>query len=108
VPPGFETVQTFEEPYPDHIGTRVSLRNKAGRRLFWFAGIPGEYGEGLPAAGRMRVVSDGRVPLIGSDTTWVVSWDEGGVCGSRALLGNGFSKARFIQLLRRSGIVAST
>jgi hypothetical protein len=108
VPHGFQTVQTFEEPYPDHIGTRVSLRDGAGRRLFWFAGIPGEYGEGLPTAGRVEIASGERVPLIGADGTWVVSWDMQGVCGSHAILGNGFSRKRFTEMLRRSGIVAPT
>ena len=58
-PPGFERTDTFEEPYPDRIGVRLGFRDEAGRELHAFAGIPGEFGEGLPDAGTVVLVGGG-------------------------------------------------
>ena len=54
-PPGFERTDTFEERYPDRIGLRVGFRDESGREVHAFAGIPGEFGEGLPDAGTVEL-----------------------------------------------------
>ncbi len=104
VPAGFEVLSTIEDPYADHIGVRVSLADAGGRELHLFSGIPGEFGEGLPVVATPDVGSvEGR--LQGAGTVWVLTWTEQGACGGRAVLGNGFGRAAFIELLQEVGLV---
>ena len=104
-PSGFKVMETVEERYPDHIGIRITFRDDHGRLLHSFAGVPGEYGEGLPVAGSAHLVSGGDVSLIGKDQTWVIAWDTGGLCGAHALIGNGFTREGFIRALEASGVI---
>ena len=50
-PEGFRQREAFEDPYEDHVGIRLGFVDDAGRELHYFAGIPGEFGEGLLEAG---------------------------------------------------------
>jgi hypothetical protein len=104
-PSGFKVTETVEERYPDHIGIRITFRDDRGRRLHSFTGVPGEYGEGLPVAGSAHLASGEDVSLIGKDQTWVIAWDTGGLCGTHALIGNGFTKEGFIKALKVSGVI---
>lgn len=107
-PPGFERTDTFEEPYPDRVGVRIGYRDQAGRELHAFAGIPGEFGEGLPDAGTVELVSGGTARLAGGPhRVWVLVWDEGGICDPRVVLGRGFERGGFLELLERAGVVAA-
>jgi hypothetical protein len=107
-PASFEPLDTFREEYADHVGVRVGFIDAHEREIHAFAGIPGEFGEGLPAAGEVEL-APGRVGLVsGSGRVWVVEWTEGGPCDPRAALGNGFSKERFLSLLREALVVADT
>jgi hypothetical protein len=107
-PEGFEPTETFEEPYSDRVGVRLGFRDDEGRELHVFAGIPGEFGEGLPDAGTIRLASGGAGRLAGgAHQVWILSWEEGGACDPRVVLGNGFDRRGFLELLRRAGIVAS-
>ena len=107
-PEGFERTETFEEPYPDRVGVRLGFRDDEGRELHAFAGIPGEFGEGLPDAGTVRLASGGTGRLAGGPhAVWVLSWEEGGACDPRVVLGNGFDRRGFLELLGRAGIAAS-
>ena len=104
-PPGFAPLPSFEEPYRDHVGLRLGFGDAARRELHVFSGIPGEIGEGLPAAGELDL-SNGRTGVVlGRDTVWVVRWDEGDVCDPRAVLATGFRRKAFEQSLARAGIV---
>ncbi len=105
VPPGFHAVRTFEERYPDHVGIRLSLRDERGRELHVFSGIPGEFGEGLPADGRVTVTGSGQVGLVGSRRVWVLWWEVEDACTPRAVLGNGLTRNEFLQVLAASGLV---
>jgi len=107
-PPGFERTDTFEEPYPDRIGVRLGFRDEAGRELHAFAGIPGEFGEGLPDAGTV-VLATGRIGHLagGIHRVWVLAWDEGGLCDPRVVLGRGFDRRAFLETLERAGVVAA-
>ena len=106
-PPGFERTDTFEEPYPDRIGVRLGFRDEAGRELHAFAGIRGEFGEGLPDAGTVDLATGGIGRLAGGPhRVWVLLWDEGGTCDPRAVLGRGFDRRAFLETLRRAGVVA--
>jgi len=107
-PAGFSTLDTFHEEYADHIGIRIGFEDGRGREVHAFAGIPGEFGEGMPAAGELEI-SPGRLgSLSGADRVWVLEWAEGGPCDPRAALGNGFSREGFIALLQEAGIVAGS
>jgi hypothetical protein len=105
-PEGFERLDTFEEPYPDRVGVRVAFQDETGRELHAFAGIPGEFGEGLPDAGTVPLATGGIGRLSGGvHEVWVLSWEEGGVCDPRVVLGNGFDRGGFLELLRLAGLV---
>ena len=107
VPPtGFEPTETFEEKYPDRIGVRLGYADGRGRELHAFAGIPGEFGEGLPEAGTVMLAGGwtGRISG-GPNGVWVVSWDEDGPCDPRAVLGSGFGRLAFLSVLEDSGLV---
>lgn len=107
VPPvGFRATETFEDPSADRVGVRLSFRDDQGRELHVFAGIRGEFGEGLPLAGPLELGSGEEVLLLGEDETWVIAWDLGGPCGSHAVVGNGFAKQGFIDVLEASGVIA--
>jgi hypothetical protein len=75
--------------------------------LHAFAGIPGEFGEGLPDAGTVELVGGGTGRLAGGvHEVWVLSWAEGGTCDPRVILGRGFDRRGFLELLRRAGVAA--
>ena len=105
VPAGFALVESLEDPYPDHIGVRLTLRDEDGHELHYFAGIPGEFGEGLPVVGQVDVALDLQGRLLGGDRTWVLAWDAPGPCGAHAALGTGFTREEFLQTLRESGAI---
>ena len=106
-PPGFERMDTFEEPYADRVGVRVGFRDGSGRELHAFAGIPGEFGEGLPDAGTVPLASGGTGHLSGGvHQVWVLAWNEGGICDPRVLLGSGFDRGSFLATLEQAGVVA--
>lgn len=106
-PAGFEPTETFKEEYPDRIGVRLGYADGDGRELHAFAGIPGEFGEGLPDAGSLRLAGGGSSRLSGGpNEVWVVTWDEGGACDPHAVLGSGFDRRAFVAVLQRSGLVA--
>jgi hypothetical protein len=104
-PAGFEALETFEETYPDHVGVRLGYRDEQRRELHAFAGIPGEFGEGLPDAGEIPLTRGRTGHLFGRGTVWVLVWDEGDICDPRAVLGNGLDRRSFLGSLERSGIV---
>ncbi|HJS27450.1 MAG TPA: hypothetical protein VJ913_10035 [Actinomycetota bacterium] len=105
-PTGFEALGSFEEEYPDHVGVRLGYRDQEGRELHAFAGIPGEFGEGLPDSGDVALTHGRTGDLFGHGNVWVLVWDEGGPCDPRAVLANGFDRRSFLACLERSGIVA--
>jgi hypothetical protein len=106
VPEGFDVIEGFEEPYPDHVGIRVGFRDATGRELHYFAGIPGEFGEGLPLKGSVQLATGEQGSLLGADETWVLAWQTQGPCAAHAALGNGFTRQGFLELLRESGVLA--
>jgi hypothetical protein len=103
-PAGFEQTERFEDPYGDHVGVRLGFRDADGRELHAFAGIPGEFGEGLPVVAQVTV-GDAGGALLGEGSVWVLSWDEGGPCGTHAVLASGFSEQEFRRLLADHGMV---
>ena len=107
-PAGFEPTAAFKEEYPDRIGVRLGYADENGREVHAFAGIPGEFGEGLPDAGVLRLAGGERGRLSGGpNEVWVVTWDEGGPCDPRAVLGSGFHRRAFVAVLEAAGLVAA-
>lgn len=106
-PAGFEVAESFREPYPDHVGIRLGLVSGDGRELHYFAGIPGEFGEGLPVVGSVEAATSVEGVLRGSDGTWVLTWQVSGPCGQRAALGSGFTRRGFLAALREAGAIPS-
>jgi hypothetical protein len=104
-PEGFQQTESLRDPYPDHVGIRLGFVSDDGRELHYFAGIPGEFGEGLPSAGDVMVAQGLEGPLQGGRRTWVLSWHAPGPCGARAVLGTGFTRAAFLQTLERAAII---
>lgn len=107
-PTGFEARKPFQETLRDHIGYRVEYRDDSGRSLYYFSGIAGEFGEGLPPVKVFRLVTGQRSWLIGKERTWVIAWDTGGLCGSHALFGSPFTQHEFVGVLRESGVIAAS
>jgi hypothetical protein len=104
-PAGFRATESFQDPYPDHVGIRLGFVDDGGRELHYFAGIPGEFGEGLPVARTVEVALGVDGTLQGKGQTWVLSWRAPGPCGQRAALGTGFSRRAFLETLRGSGAI---
>jgi hypothetical protein len=105
-PGGFAPLESFEERYDDRIGVRLGFADARDRELHLFAGIPGEFGEGLPDAGSLPL-TDGRTgTLVGRDDVWIVTWEEGDRCDPRAVLANGFSRKAFEAALTDAGLLS--
>jgi hypothetical protein len=103
-PSGFAPTGSLEQDQPDHVGLRLDFGDPEGRELHVFAGIPGEFGEGLPAAGRLEL-TEARTGLVaGRGEVWVVTWEEGDLCDPRSVLASGFSKRAFVETLRGMGL----
>lgn len=105
VPMGFRQTEVFEEPHEDHVGIRLGFVSDDGLELHYFAGIPGEFGEGLPTVGTVPAAGGIEGALQGRGSTWVLSWRAPGPCGTRAVLGSGFSRDGFVRTLEDAGIV---
>ena len=64
-PAGFQQVESFEDPYSNRVGVRLGYRGPGESEIHVFAGIPGEFGEGLPDAGEIRVTGGWSGRLLG-------------------------------------------
>jgi len=104
-PEGFRATESLQDPYEDHVGIRLGFVDDAGREIHYFAGIPGEFGEGLPVVDTVPAAGGIQGPLQGRDPTWVLTWRAPGPCGVRAIIGNGFTQGDFLETLARAGMV---
>jgi hypothetical protein len=104
-PEGFQQTESLEDRYADHVGIRLGFRDQDGRELHYFAGVPGEFGEGLPTRGSVPAATGVDAVLQGSGEVWVLSWQAPGPCGRRAVLGNGFTRQGFLQTLRQAAVI---
>jgi hypothetical protein len=103
VPEGFEVTGGIEDPQRHHIGVRIDLADDRGAELHYFSGIPGEFGEGLPAHGQIELRGGATGILVGSDTTWLVEWETAPPCTPAVVLANGVDRRRFRELLGEAG-----
>ena len=106
-PSGFGPLEPFEEEYDDHVGVRLGFRDERRREIHVFAGIPGEIGEGLPSAGRVRLTEGRTASVVGRGEVWVVVWNERDICDPRAVLVNGLSRREFVDTLAEMGLAPS-
>jgi len=106
MPAGFEVTRTREEPAPDHVGVRMDLRDDRGRHLHVFAGVEGEFGEGAPVDGRVRLATGEEVRLLGAGETWILFWESSGPCATHAVIGNGLARDEFLRAMEEAGVVA--
>jgi hypothetical protein len=106
VPAGFRVTESFEDPYPDHVGVRMGFRDPRRRELHYFAGIPGEFGEGLPLGRRVAVTTGEQARLLGEGDVWVLAWETSGPCAAHAVLGRDFTREEFLRMMVDSGVVS--
>jgi hypothetical protein len=97
----------MEDPADDHTGVRIDLKADDGRELHVFAGIAGEFGEGLPDRGSVRLADRSTARLAGRDTTWVLAWDDGSACAPTVVLGTGMELAAFREAMAEAGALAT-
>ncbi|MFM7719109.1 MAG: hypothetical protein ACKO8G_06425, partial [Actinomycetota bacterium] len=107
VPEGFVVADSFADAYPDRIATRSTLEDDRGRTLTRFAGLEGEFGEGLPLADdAVALASGGTARLLGSQRVWALVWRTDGPCGAKAAFAGGFRRGAFLRVLREMGVLA--
>ncbi len=102
---GFLLVRTREFPERGHVGVRLEYRSPDGERLYYLVGISGDVGEGLPLADEIRLADGSAARLLGRGTTWILSWRDEPPCEPVAVIANGIGRARFLALMRESGLV---
>lgn len=104
-PAGFAPLERIEQPFPDRIGVRLGFRGAEDREFHVFAGIRGEFGEGLPDAGTLELVDGGEAALIGDGAVWIATWRLADRCDPRAVIGTGFGRRSFVRALADAGLV---
>ncbi len=104
-PAGFERTESHRDPYEDHVGIRLGFVAQDGREIHYLAGIPGEFGEGLPVVGSVEAADGVTGTLQGRDDTWVLTWRGPGPCGVRAVIGYPFTRRAFLDTLERAGVI---
>ena len=104
-PRGFAPLEPIEQPFPDRIGVRLGFRGPEDREFHVFAGIRGEFGEGLPDAGTLPLVDGGEALLIGEGAVWIATWRLADRCDPRAVIGTGFGRRTFVGALVDAGLV---
>ena len=104
---GFALVDTVDVPASDHVGVRMTLRDREGAEITYLLGIEGEVGEGLPLVDQPSLADGTRARLLGEARTWALAWEGNGPCGATAVIGSKIEKGRFLDLLRSSGLLAA-
>ena len=102
---GFVLTRTREFPERGHVGVRLEYRSPRGERLFYLVGISGEVGEGLPPVDEIELADGSDARLLGRGETWVLAWRDDPPCEPVAVVANGIGRARFLSLMRETGLV---
>ena len=106
-PDGFTRVDALEEEYEDRVGVRLTYQDEGDRLFHSAAGIPGEWGEGLPLAGEVPLASGGTAVLLeGIEGIWFAIWEQGDRCDPRVVIGDGFDRSEFLAVLEDAGIAS--
>jgi len=105
-PAEFDLQETIVRKQGDHMGIRETYLDEAGRLLYLFAGIEGEFGEGAATAESVPLAGGTIGELAGEGLDWTLVWQTPGPCSSRAAVGNGFSRRGFVGTMRSAGVLA--
>ena len=105
-PAGFLPTGTMETDEGSYRGLRQAFEDDGGRALVLTAGVRGEFGEGAPAAGHLELATHEGADLVGGGSTWILIWVGEGPCTPQTITGNGFTRDRFVEVLRAMGTLA--
>ena len=103
-PDGFHRAGSQHIRERDRVAVRETYRSKEGQVLTLFAGIRGEFGEGMHFYGRIRR-TNGTARLYGAGSNWVLIWQSPSPCGPRAVIGERFSRRDFREALRAMNVI---
>ena len=108
IQPPAEFRQAGRQRIPDtnRVALRETYRSSRGQTLTLFAGVRGEFGEGMRFYGRVSRET-GTARLYGKGSNWVLIWRSPGPCGPRAVIGERFSRAGFLDVLRAMNAIAA-
>ncbi len=105
-PSGFHLLDSSTEMLGDHIGVTKTYGDVAGHRLDFKSGMSGEAAEGMSLAGSLRVATGEEAELFKNDVAWVLVWSPSGVCRPVVVIGRGFTRSSFLEVLRESEVIA--
>ena len=89
------------------MGVRQEYRDPRGRVLVYLLGVPGEIGEGATVEDQVELTSGERATLLGTvgGKNWAVVWDGAFPCERNGIVGNGFERDEFAEILETSGVL---
>jgi hypothetical protein len=102
---GFMLVKTQQIDEGEHVAIREEYRDREGRRLYYLLGVFGEIGEGLSARRELELVNGERGTFLGREANWILVYEDEFPCPQVAVVGNGFRRGDFLDLLVDAGIV---
>jgi hypothetical protein len=102
---GFMLVRTREIDEGEHVALREEYRDREGRRLYYLLGLFGEIGEGLAVRRQLELVNGERAVFLGRGENWILLYEDEFPCPQVAVIGNGFRRGEFLDLLVEASIV---
>jgi hypothetical protein len=102
---GFVLTRSRDIPQGESIGVREEYRDSEGRSLTYLLGIFGEVGEGLPFQEEVGLSGGATARLLGRDQTWVLVWEDQFPCQQIAVIGNGFRRSEFVEVMERAALL---
>jgi hypothetical protein len=105
---GFVLVRTRDIDEGAHVAVREEYRDRQGRRLFYLLGLFGEIGEGLPVLEEYELVNGQRGRFLGRGRNWILVYEDRFPCPQVAVVGNGFRRQDFLNLLVEASIIPAS
>jgi hypothetical protein len=105
VPQGFVLQHIRELPAADHVATRSEYEAPDGRLLVYLLGVAGEVGEGAAVAEDVTLRDGTPATFLGGGANWIVTWEEVPPCRQISVVGNGFTRAGFEEVLVEVGLL---
>jgi hypothetical protein len=102
---GFVLVRTRQVDEGRHVALREEYRDGSGRRLFYLLGLHGGIGEGLVVRRHLELVNGHRAAFLGRGENWIVVYRDRFPCPQVAVIGNGFRRGEFLDLLVDASIL---
>lgn len=104
-PAGFEPVASEEIEGDERSGHRYDYRGPAGEQASFHYGVTTDEGGGLPQVQRLPLAGLGGGQLSGQGTSWTFTWSDEFPCDRMRVVGTGFTKKGFIQLLGLAHVI---